>query len=655
MTTPALPGDDRTSREDPWPGLRSYEEAERVFFHGRRRETAELLRLVKRDVLTLFFGISGIGKSSLLQAGVFPALRVEGYLPVRVRLNVGASDNLGRDVIRAFETEAATQSLTIHRGADPLPADAPVTMWEYFHRVRVWDHADPVTPVLVFDQFEEVFTLGGGAGAVSPFLTELADLVENQIPMPVRRQIDQTRRPPAFAVDETPYRVVIALREDYLANLEGLTTLMPSLSKRNKFRLLPMTVAQALEAILGPGAGLVTEAVATQIVGAIGFTRRSTERTAGDDDEIEPFLLSLVCRELNTRRQERKLSMISADLVQSSHGGVGSILRDFYDRSFADLPAAVREFVEDRLVGRSGFRQMVAVADVQDVADLWKPVQTLVARRLLRIEENRAGVPHIELTHDVLTPIAVASRNQRAVAEETARALQADRAKRARIVAAAAALVGIALTLLLIVAVWQWRVAVREGTAAQTARGQAEQSAEQSKQAQEAAEAARTSAQLALQALQLQQASAPSAAPSQQVRQLQERAQTDLASSSRSDDTVGPSGAVVPSTAPRSIEPRVYFQVRSQGEADDVTRRLMPLLKDQRFVVPRPEVLSTGPNSTEVRFFRSGEREGADRIVNILKQAGIANAQPKYVAGYEDSLRIRQNHFEVWLAPGQKY
>lgn len=652
MTTPALPGDDRTSREDPWPGLRSYEEAEWAFFHGRRRETAELLRLVKRDVLTLFFGISGIGKSSLLQAGVFPALRVEGYLPVRVRLNVGASDNLGRDVIRAFETEAATQSLTIHRGADPLPADAPVTMWEYFHRVRVWDHADPVTPVLVFDQFEEVFTLGGGAGAVSAFLTELADLVENQIPMPVRRQIDQTRTPPAFAVDETPYRVVISLREDYLANLEGLTTLMPSLSKRNKFRLLPMTVAQALEAILGPGAALVSEAVATQIVGAIGFTRRSTERTAGGDDEIEPFLLSLVCRELNTRRQERKLSMISADLVQSSHGGVGSILRDFYDRSFADLPAAVREFVEDRLVGRSGFRQMVAVADVQDVANLWKPVETLVARRLLRIEENRAGVPHIELTHDVLTPIAVASRNRRAVAEETARALQADRVKRTRFGV-------LALAILLIIAVWQWRVAVRQGTAAETARKEAVESAEKARealrqaelsatQAQEANAAAASSALLALQQL---QASAPTAPPSQQVRQLQ----ADLVLSKRSDYTIGPGEAVVPSTAPRSIEPRVYFQVRSQEEADEVTRRLMPLLKDQRFVVPTPEVLSTGPASTEVRFFRSMEREGADRIVGILRQAGIAIAQPTYVAGYENSSRIRQNHFEVWLAPGQKY
>ena len=95
--------EDRADAENPWPGLRAYDESEQDFFYGRPRESLELLRLVKRDALTVFFGISGIGKSSVLQAGLFPLLRQEGYLPVHIRLDfadpqLDLSGGLGRTV-----------------------------------------------------------------------------------------------------------------------------------------------------------------------------------------------------------------------------------------------------------------------------------------------------------------------------------------------------------------------------------------------------------------------------------------------------------------------------------------------------------------------------------------------------------------------------
>ena len=56
-------------------------------FYGRGDEIEQLLRLVRRDTLTLLYGVSGLGKTSLLQAGLFPALRNENYLPVPIRLD----------------------------------------------------------------------------------------------------------------------------------------------------------------------------------------------------------------------------------------------------------------------------------------------------------------------------------------------------------------------------------------------------------------------------------------------------------------------------------------------------------------------------------------------------------------------------------------
>ena len=75
------------SRDNPWPGLDPFDEADRAFFHGRAAESGELLRLVRREPLTVLFGRSGLGKTSLLRAGLFPLLRGEDYLPVYVRLD----------------------------------------------------------------------------------------------------------------------------------------------------------------------------------------------------------------------------------------------------------------------------------------------------------------------------------------------------------------------------------------------------------------------------------------------------------------------------------------------------------------------------------------------------------------------------------------
>ncbi len=122
------------------------------------------------------------------------------------------------------------------------------------------------------------------------------------------------------------YRVLIALREDYLAPLEGLKKAMPSISQ-NRLRLAPMTGDQALAAVLQPGKRLVTEEVASAIV---RFVAGGAELAHA---EVEPSLLSLICRELNDTRIAQGRDEISLDLLAGSHA---SILSNFYERSLAD-------------------------------------------------------------------------------------------------------------------------------------------------------------------------------------------------------------------------------------------------------------------------------------------------------------------------------
>lgn len=85
---------------NPWPGLESHTESSRRLFFGREKETEELVRLIRRNTLTVLFGQSGLGKSSLLQAGGFPVLREADYLPHYLRLDHSVSIQNPRSAIR---------------------------------------------------------------------------------------------------------------------------------------------------------------------------------------------------------------------------------------------------------------------------------------------------------------------------------------------------------------------------------------------------------------------------------------------------------------------------------------------------------------------------------------------------------------------------
>src|SRR5205823_7932142 len=124
--------------------------------------------------------------------------------------------------------------------------------------------------LLIFDQFEEIFTLAQsddfGRQRAAQFIDDLADLVENRAPKALEDRIEHDdAAAEKFDFARADYRILIALREDYLAPLEGLKGTMPSITQ-NRMRLARMTGAQALAAVMNPGGKLVSEEVAAAIV-----------------------------------------------------------------------------------------------------------------------------------------------------------------------------------------------------------------------------------------------------------------------------------------------------------------------------------------------------------------------------------------------------
>jgi hypothetical protein len=436
MSNDASPSPDKlrseaaVDEEHPWLGLASFTEETRAYFYGREDEIAELGRRVQRKLLTILFGQSGLGKTSILRAGIVPRLRPEGYCPVYVRIDYSPdapepSEQIKEAIFRA------TQSLG--QWSQTGVAVSGESLWEFLHhRDDVLRDASGKTliPLLIFDQFEEIFTLAQsddfGRKRAAQFLEDLADLVENRAPKALEARIEQDEAAAErFDFTRGDYRILIALREDYLAHLEGVKGIMPSITQ-NRMRLARMTGAQALTAVLKPGGKLVSEEVAESIV---RFIAGGSELP---NAEVEPSLLSLICRELNNARIAQGRAEISADLLAGSRD---TILSEFYERALADQPAGVRQFIEDEMLTESGFRESLAEERVRKAfAAVGAPPDTLaklVDRRLLRIEE-RLDLRRVELTHDVLCSVVRASRDlryEREARDEAERQLAAQRAR----------------------------------------------------------------------------------------------------------------------------------------------------------------------------------------------------------------------------------
>ena len=413
----------------PWPGLESYDEASESYFHGREREVAALLQTVQRAPLTLLYGKSGLGKSSLLKAGLFPELRRRNFLPVWVRLDLLPS--AGHRLVDQMLAELLQELERV--GADFPPPAPGQDLWEYLHPAApcLWSTDNfALTPVLVFDQFEELLVPAQAESErTQQLFNDLGNLVDNRIPPhletdeagPARERLDMRSQ---------RYRVVLSFREDFLPDLKGWERRMPTLG-RDFLRLEPMSAAVARDAVALAGKEVIAPGAEADIVEFVG--RQDASDTAPSEAvTIEPVLLSLCCSELNLRRPPGGL--IDRALIESTGQG---ILETFYSKALAQPevqgPPDVAEFIEAHLIQGDRYRGDFPVAEAVSQGLLRATqLQALVGARcrLLRIVQ-KTDAPRVELIHDRLVPVVRKARDARQAAIDAAeREEQAEQARK---------------------------------------------------------------------------------------------------------------------------------------------------------------------------------------------------------------------------------
>jgi hypothetical protein len=422
--------------QHPWPSLHAFTTDHQAHFRGRDDEVDEIVRRIRRKLLTVLFGTSGLGKTSLLQAGVIPRLTRTDFVPILIRLDHrNAEVDLVEQVRDNIRHQIKERRVDV---ANDIAADE--SLWSFFHRVDAdWytRRRRRLNAVLIFDQFEEIFSSPreGASGETERrrFFLELAALVENRPPQEVRDLLDADPEAVGmydFAQDD--YRVVISMREDYLPHLEDLSHTIPSIME-NRFRLGRMTEDQALEAVVEPGRTVVNPLVAREIVAFVaGSVDAESASSKAGVPGVDPALLSLMCSELNEQRLGEGAPMITAELLR---GRSGRILDDFYLRCFDFLypeqRGVARAFVEDRLLTpHTGLRGTIAVetaeAEMQALGVPKEALHELVKRRLLQFDE-RHGLRRVELAHDILTKVVREHRDRRHESERAAKLRERER------------------------------------------------------------------------------------------------------------------------------------------------------------------------------------------------------------------------------------
>jgi hypothetical protein len=192
--------------KSPFKFLEAYNAGDKDRFFGREAEQQRLIELIFRSRLQLVYGQSGTGKTSLVQCGLAKVLASSDYFPILIRRRANFLTSL----------ETTLGGLL----GDPEQTDvvAMVTQLARFALRPVY---------LIFDQFEELF-ISGDRSEQQQFFTMLNELYQSA----------------------TTFKLLIVMREDYIAYLYAYEEIMPNLFDF-RLRVEPMSEKNLNAVIVG--------------------------------------------------------------------------------------------------------------------------------------------------------------------------------------------------------------------------------------------------------------------------------------------------------------------------------------------------------------------------------------------------------------------
>ena len=372
--------------KNPWRGLSPYQDPALgqhiINFYGRRAESHTLTELIEDNIFCTLYGMSGSGKTSLLNAGVFPLLRDDGFFPVSLRLWMDAFESpfpscITKKLEDAVEAVGGKIVLQAEAHADVPEEGSPEYFWTYFNARRLESKdGTPLTPVIVLDQFEEV--LRARREDAETLLKQIHFLLDDSTASSFTGKV----------------RFVVSVREDDLFLMEDCIDKCYLFEmKQGRYRLRGLSVDGAREVIERPG----EELFAYEDLSAIADVILSKVTHDKNKDEISTSKLSLICSRLWDSYHSRPEGSVTKTIVEDFLKE--NPIEAFYKEAVALLSPEVRRYLVEKLVDDSGRRRAIS----QKAFESNVPNGDVLLNgehRILQITPTSKNEQYIELLHD---------------------------------------------------------------------------------------------------------------------------------------------------------------------------------------------------------------------------------------------------------------
>ncbi len=229
--------------DEPYRGIESFRFMDQNIFFGREQEIQSLLQLTTIYKGVLLFGVQGIGKSSVISAGLIPLALKRNFIPDRIRVQPVEGAELVIEPLKehegneneitflpssfiAYEERNKKRTISLDEFIEIIHKNENTTSKKYFeasrHDLSAHDSYRPLTPLLIFDQFEEIITL---------FEEGVKDNTREE-KLGIQKNIFNTLSKLLYD-NMANVNILFSFREDYQPNLEKFLRTVPDIKNQS--------------------------------------------------------------------------------------------------------------------------------------------------------------------------------------------------------------------------------------------------------------------------------------------------------------------------------------------------------------------------------------------------------------------------------------
>lgn len=449
-----------------YPGAQPFRSSQERIFCGRAEDIARLHRAITLNGLTVLYGDSGLGKTSLLNAGVLPQFSKVNLLTVFPRFYAyNTKTKHPSSPLDGIRKHLGVYAETAVEGKDQTKKSAPTifmpsvqgsvekqTLWQLVKSIQWHNRTSYSGIIIIFDQFEELFSYPDAE--IERFGLEMGELLNNRMPEKFKEQFYKVldENPQSIQTEELnfienalPTKIVLGIRQDRLGLLKRISPYYPDiLLDQNLFELQPLTQKQAEEAIRIPA---LLGGPEDPYLSDKGYTAPRFDTkwfkyhqatldnildylTNGGEKTVDTTQLQIICQHIETKIVRTEGQVVEADDVKD----LSQISQNYYDNVIGDLPigeqATVRDMIEKSLIFEPD-QLRLNLYDKQ-IHSLYPGISdetlaALVDSHLLRVEQ-RSGDVIYELSHDALVAPILAAKKIRDEEAERKRLIEEEKA-----------------------------------------------------------------------------------------------------------------------------------------------------------------------------------------------------------------------------------